>query len=318
MKILIGYDGSEHSDDAIRDLKRAGLPRDSQVLVASVGDLLMSAPDLSEVIGHALPVSGISSKLTNAQTHAESVIAEAKEAASRGVDLVKELFPEWHVEADIMIGTPAWVLIDTAKRWNADLVVVGEQGRSALKRLLLGSVSKRVVTDSHCSVRVGRSRDQREAEGPPRLIVGVDGSPAAEQAIFTVGQRVWEDGTEVRLVAVDDSTSSSRIAVRLPQAAAMIDNYFRNRESRVSEMLDWATTELDAIGLRTSVVTEKGDAKKIVLAKADEWGADSIFVGTRDFNNAFERFRLGSVSTAIVTNARCSVEVVRPPEVEQQ
>ena len=79
-------------------------------------------------------------------------------------------------------------------------------------------------------------------------------------------------------------------------------------------MLDWGAKELNNIGLNTSVVTEKGDAKDILLAKAEEWDADSVFVGTRDFKSGFERFRLGSVSTAIVTNAHCSVEVVRPSE----
>ena len=79
-------------------------------------------------------------------------------------------------------------------------------------------------------------------------------------------------------------------------------------------MLEWGTKELNNIGLTTSVASEKGDAKKILLAKGEEWNADSIFVGTRDFKRAFERFRLGSVSTDIVTNALCSVEVVRPSE----
>jgi nucleotide-binding universal stress UspA family protein len=54
MRILIGYDGSEHSDTALDDLKRAGLPRDSKVLVVSVGDLLMSNPPLSEVAAEIL------------------------------------------------------------------------------------------------------------------------------------------------------------------------------------------------------------------------------------------------------------------------
>ncbi len=79
-------------------------------------------------------------------------------------------------------------------------------------------------------------------------------------------------------------------------------------------MLDWATDQLNAIGLKTSVVTEKGDPKSVILSKAADWNADTIFVGTRDFKSSFERFRLGSVSTAIVTSALCSVEVVRPIE----
>ena len=318
MRILIGYDGSEHSDAAIDDLKRAGLPRDSEVLIGSVGDLLMSGPDVSEAVGQALSVPRLASTLKKAQTHAERVTKEAKEAAARAKKRIQKLFPEWNVRADVMIGTPAWVLIDAADKWNADLVVVGSQGHSALQRFFLGSVSKRVVTDSRCSVRVARPPDNTKSEGTPlRLIIGVDGSPAAEQAIYAVGQRVWQDGTEVRLIAVDDSTPPTRIVSRLPQAAALINDYFRNRESRVSTMLEWGTNELNAIGLTTSVLTEKGNARDILLAKAEEWSADSIFVGTRDFKSAFERFRLGSVSTAIVTNARCSVVVVRPSELER-
>ena len=318
MRILIGYDGSEHSDAAIDDLKRTGLPRDSEVLIGSVGDLLMSGPEVSEAVDQALSVPRLASTLKKAQTHAERVTKEAKEAAERAKKRIQKLFPEWNVRADVMIGTPAWVLIDAADKWNADLVVVGSQGHSALQRFFLGSVSKRVVTDSHCSVRVARPPDNTKSEGTPlRLIIGVDGSPAAEQAIYAVGQRVWQDGTEVRLIAVDDSTPPTRIVSRLPQAAALINDYFRNRESRVSTMLEWGTNELNAIGLTTSVLTEKGNARDILLAKAEEWSADSIFVGTRDFKSAFERFRLGSVSTAIVTNARCSVEVVRPSELER-
>ncbi len=312
MRILIGYDGSEHSDAAIDDLKLAGLPHDSEVLIASVGDLLMSGPELTEAIGQALPNNRITASLKKSQTHAERVTADAREAAARAKDRVTKLFPEWNVRADVMIGTPAWVLIDVADKWNADLVVVGSQGHSALKRFFLGSVSKRVVTDSHCSVRVSRPITRANADAPPRIVIGVDGSPAAEEVIHAAGQRVWPSGTEVRLIAVDDSTAPVQIASRLPQAAAMISEYFKSRDARVSAMLAWGTEQLNAIGLKTSVVTEKGDAKDILLARAAEWNADSIFVGTRDLRNAFERFRLGSVSTAIVTQAPCSVEVVRP------
>jgi len=312
MRILIGYDGSEHSDAAIDDLKRAGLPRDCDVLIASIGDLLMSSPDLTEVLGQTLTSRRVVSGLKRAQTHAERVTKEAKEAAKRAKKRIQKLFPEWETRAEVMIGTPGWVLIDVANKWKADLVVVGSQGRSALKRLLLGSVSKRVVTDSGCSVRVARPPRQTNADAPPRIIIGVDGSPAAEQAIYAVGQRVWQDGTEVHMVTVDDGTRPTRIASRLPQAARIINSYYEEKESRVSAMLEWATKELGAIGLKTSIVTEKGDPKNVLLGQASEWAADCIFVGTRDLKSAFERFQLGSVSTGVVTNAQCSVEVVRP------
>ena len=77
-------------------------------------------------------------------------------------------------------------------------------------------------------------------------------------------------------------------------------------------MLEWATEQVDAIGMKSSVLRVKGDARKVLLEEAREWNADGIFVGTRDLKGVIERFRLGSVSTAVATNAHCSVEIVRP------
>jgi nucleotide-binding universal stress UspA family protein len=179
-------------------------------------------------------------------------------------------------------------------------------------------VSKRVATDASCSVRVARAAVKQRAAAP-RIIVGVDGSPVAEQAIHSVGQRVWDSGTEIKLIAVDDATPpTAQVSTFLPQAAEMINSYRQNRESRVRSMLDWAARELDQIGLKVSVSMKKGFASKVLLAEARKWNADSIFVGTRDFSGAFERFSLGSVSTAVVRKAGCSVEIVRPLNEKQR
>jgi len=318
MKILIGYDGSESSDAAIDDLKRAGLPRDSEALVISVGDLLMSSPSTAEIVNAALTSSRVAASLKHAQTHATRVIKEAGEFATKAADELRSQFPEWNVKSDVITGTPAWELIDAANRWNADLVVVGSHGRSAIGRLFLGSVSKKLATDAICSVRVARGQVKRKRAAPPRIIIGVDGSPAAELAIHAVGQRVWDDSTEIRLIAVDDGTPlPARVSTFLPQAAEMLSGYFQKRESRIRATLEWARGELDHIGMKTSVLMRKGDPSKVLITEARKWKADSIFVGTRDFDSAFERFRLGSVSTAVVTNAHCSVEIVRPSHEDQ-
>ena len=317
MRILIGYDGSPNSDAALDDLMLAGLPDGSEVLVVSVGDLLITNPSTEDIVKAALTSRRVAASLKHAQTHGAQVMKEAREFAAKAADKLRSQFPEWTVTSEAISGTPAWELIDAANRWNADLVVVGSQGRSAIGRLFLGSVSKRLATDASCSVRVGRASAGQKM-GPPRIIIGVDGSPAAEQAIYAVGQRVWPDGTEVRLVAVDDGTPPpARVSTFLPQAAEMLNSYLQRREARVRSMLEWATREFGLIGVKTSVLTKKGDPSKILIAEAAKWNADTIFVGTRDFKNAFERFRLGSVSTAVVTNARCSVEIVRPSRSEQ-
>ena len=67
----------------------------------------------------------------------------------------------------------------------------------------------------------------------------------------------------------------------------------------------------DSLGLQVSVAIEKGDPQRVLIEEARKWNADSIFVGSRKFDGTFERFWLGSVSTALVTKAHSSVEVVR-------
>jgi nucleotide-binding universal stress UspA family protein len=59
----------------------------------------------------------------------------------------------------------------------------------------------------------------------------------------------------------------------------------------------------------TSVITT-GDPKQALLDEADGWDADCLFIGARG-HNRLVRFMLGSVATAVVARAHCSVEVVR-------
>jgi nucleotide-binding universal stress UspA family protein len=115
----------------------------------------------------------------------------------------------------------------------------------------------------------------------------------------------------VRLVAVDDGTSPTRVARVLPTTAAMINGCNEEVAVRARSMAEWAESELRAIGLDASVVILEGDPRRVLVEEARKWGAGSIFVGPRRFTSAFERMRLGSVSTAVATNAHCSVEVVR-------
>jgi nucleotide-binding universal stress UspA family protein len=55
-------------------------------------------------------------------------------------------------------GYPPRVILDAARRKDADLIAIGKQGRSILERLLIGSVTRRVLGESRCDVLVARRR----------------------------------------------------------------------------------------------------------------------------------------------------------------
>jgi nucleotide-binding universal stress UspA family protein len=315
MKVLIAYDGSSYADAALDDLRRAGLPREVEALVVTVGDVPMTPPSSRyETYMLALTSQRATSVLAPLREQVSQVLEEAQGLAAEASRRVWSYFPDWKVRAEALAGTPSRELIQKAHHWEADLIVVGSQGRFALGRFFLGSVSKKVATEARCSVRVARVGVEKGDDAPPRIIVGVDGSPEAERAIRAVGGRVWPDETEVRIVTVDDGVSPTRVSGILPAAAAMITGCNEEAGVKARTMVEWGAEELRAIGLNVSVAIEKGDPRRVLVEEARKWRADCIFVGPRRFNSAFERVRLGSVSTALVTNAPCSVEVVRSDE----
>ena len=77
------------------------------------------------------------------------------------------------------MGHPAPALLCAAA--GAELLVVGSRGRGGSRALMLGSVSERCITRAPGSVAVVPEPEANIARG--RVVVGVDGSPASEEAL---------------------------------------------------------------------------------------------------------------------------------------
>jgi nucleotide-binding universal stress UspA family protein len=181
MRILIGYDGSTGADTALDDLRRAGLPDEAEALVVSVADVMMDHTASSyEVVEQALTSRRVSSGLLLAQKQSARVGLEAKAFATKAGERLRSLFPNWHVSTEALAGDPSQELIMKADEWKPDLIVVGSHGYSLAGRLILGSVFKKLVTDSHHSVRVTRGKAKRDDFKPIRVVIGVDGSSEAD------------------------------------------------------------------------------------------------------------------------------------------
>jgi nucleotide-binding universal stress UspA family protein len=283
-KILIAYDGSLCSDVALSDLTRAGLSSALEAVVVTVAYIILPPPN-DALSADDLPVIRIPRVERYAQARAEKAIKEARAIAERAAARVRAAFPGWDVRPDVCCDAPAWAIIKMAYRDNPGLILAGSHRHSVVGgRLILGSVSQRVLYEARCSVRVARCSDERR-EGPARIVVGFDGSPGSDLAVDAVESRAWPEGSEVRIVTAFDT------------------------QAPVST--DAPMEKLRAAGLLASGVTREGDPTHILINEAKTWDADSIFVGTKDIHG-FQPFLHGSVSAAVAARATCSVEVVRP------
>jgi nucleotide-binding universal stress UspA family protein len=80
--------------------------------------------------------------------------AEARETLEHTVDDIRKEFPDVSVTGAALFGPPSRVLVDATG--DADLLVVGSQGRGAFTGMLLGSVSQHCVQQANCPVVVVR------------------------------------------------------------------------------------------------------------------------------------------------------------------
>jgi nucleotide-binding universal stress UspA family protein len=306
MKILFAYDGSIYADMAIEDLQRAGLPRLAEVLIMSVADVFLPPPPSPEP---AFPAQ-VPAVVQRAWAQATHAVDEAHALAQHARTHLLTSFPAWEVHAEACADSPAWAIITKAETWQPDLLVVGSHGRSALGRIVLGSVSQKILTEAHCSVRVGRRPRQADAV-PLHLLIGIDGSPDAAAAVQVVAARAWPAGSAVRLVTALDARMCTALAFLRPQGETETEASEHDESTWMSKTVNAMVAPLQTRGLTVSSIIKEGDPKHVLLDEAENWGADCIFIGARGLRRV-ERFLLGSVSAAVAARAPCSVEVVRP------
>lgn len=306
MKLLIAYDGSAFADAAIDDLTRAGLPSAAEAVVISITD----AWELPEIVDRVAAEGGRVSKENTEviQNHLQQVIANTAVLAESAVARLKTNFPGWDVRAEPKTGKPAWEIIKYADGWEPDLLVLGSHGRGFVGRTVLGSVSMKVLHEARCSVRIARE-GRPDNSGPHRILVAVDGSENADLCVDTVISRTWSENTEFRIITADDDPAS-RPEISILDA---VPEGFEDSEE-AKQWMDRVITgpgrKMKNAGLNTSQFCRWGDARSVILDEAEDWRADTIFIGARGLSR-FKRLLIGSVSATVAAKAKCTVEVVR-------
>jgi len=140
MKILVATDGSKDSEAAVHSIARRPWPTRTEIKLVSVVD------PAELIIG---PLYGLAEQIGRTEEVKKERAQEAISAASRILDTAG-----LKSTCEVLKGDTKTRIINEAKAWGADLVVVGAQSWRGIDHMTPGSVSEAVAMRAPCSVEV--------------------------------------------------------------------------------------------------------------------------------------------------------------------
>jgi nucleotide-binding universal stress UspA family protein len=209
------------------------------------------------------------------------------------------------VAVRIVDGRPVPAILHSARSWNADLILVGGSGRSALGRAILGSVSDEVVRTAPCPVLVAKRRVAQFE----RMLVATDGSLHAEAALRFVAALPLPPTAELRVCAVSEPPEALPGSARHTRATMLMllaETEKRTAVQAVSRALD-VLTPLPC-PIQSSV--RHGDAGRELADEVRRWVPDLLVIGARG-RTAGSEVALGRVTEGLLRQAACPMLVYR-------
>jgi len=287
MNIILGVDGSSHSIDAIKALAHFTPPEKLTLVHA------LSLPDLDHpMITPALRDKVVKEVEDQLRQEGERILERANAAVPSNCGLVERIQ---------QIGSPAQVILETARSAHADVIMLGARGLGPLKELVLGSVSHRVVSHAPCATFVVKSA----IPALRNILLPIEGEDDAERALKFLALHPFRELEVVHVMTVWPQP-------QLPWPVTMGQSKLLEEEalSQAQEKLDAIVRRLESMTYQAHGDVGLGSPAFAILEKARTLTPDLIVIGTHG-RRGLSRFLIGSISHSILHQASCPVLVVR-------
>ncbi len=220
------------------------------------------------------------------------------------------------VQIEIIEGNTVGEILLTAERLQSDLLVMGTHGRSGFERLVLGSVTEKVLRKATCPVL--------------SVPIGVKDAVPASPVVFT-DILCAIDFSDCSMTALTHATSLAQEAdARLtvlhvvepmpewpPRAAGEVEVWSKRFDGYIAEVEEdrrkrLAAAVSDSVRAYCTVETEMatGTPYREILRVAQERGSDLIVIGIHG-RNAVDVLFFGSTAQHVVRQATCPVLTLR-------
>ncbi|HTF99436.1 MAG TPA: universal stress protein [Nitrospirota bacterium] len=284
-KILISTDGSKFSEGAVRQAIKLAKKCSGKLMAMTVVETNQEyaaiAPELVE----------------KAERAARAVLEKIKDQAKReGLD------------CDIVVreGEETFkYIIDEAVKNKCTMIVTGRRGRTGLTRLMMGSVTARVIGYSPCNVLIVPSASEQEFKN---ILIATDGSKysvrAAGEAIC-LAKRSSGSITVISVVPVEQG-SHDNLDLTVKQREKLDNTAEAVAEKFTREVREAAQKE----GVPAKAFVASGKPADIIIQMAQETNADLIVMGSHG-RAGVDKLLMGSVAERVIVTSECPVLVVK-------
>lgn len=284
-RILVPTDGSETVNDVVDAALDLADHHDAVVHLIYVAD--RNRPNFA-----AAEADGRDSLLARGEKILEDPARRARERDLDVITVVRE-------------GDPTSTIVEYADESGIDLVVMPTHGRTGVNRLVLGSITERVVRKSEIPVLAIRP-EATVRVSPERVLVPTDGSDVAAHALDTGIQVAKEYDAALELVHVIDTGGLG------PDVGSYVD--IDRLQTRAEKLLEADVETATAAGMTDVEHTvEYGTPAKEIQRYVTENDVDLVVMGTHG-HTGLDRYLLGSTTEKVLRTAPVPVLTVHGPD----
>jgi hypothetical protein len=267
-KLMVATDGSEYSESAIKEAINLAKICSSKLFAVSIITTNLEFPTVVPQV--------VEKEEKEAREHLESIKSRA---AKEGIDC--EIIVHRSEE-------PFQDIVNDAARNKVDMIIIGTHGKTGLKRLMMGSVTAKVIGHAPCKVMVIPKDARLTFE---KILIATDGS-------------VYSELASREAISIAKRTGSDLIAL----SVAKKDENLPVAKESVNAVKELAERE----GVKVETLTLKGEPYETIVKTAEQRNAGLIVVGSHG-RTGVERLLMGSVTERVIGHSRTALLVVRKP-----
>jgi len=245
----------------------------------------------------------IAARKTGAEYRRSILLTALDRAAEIAADTARRaLSGRWpDVEVVVADKTPVDGILAEADKLAADVIVLGWRGHGSVRRLLMGSVSRGVARRTTSVVLVVRRRERVR-----RIVIGLDDSPTAHDALAFVGRLLPPHGGHVTLVTALQLMAVPSRGLMARMVASEVKRMNTKRSRAAMRTLNRGAAGLKRKGWQTRTMLTRGEPLRDLLAVVAKERASLLVVGAKN-TTGVRQLLLGSVAEGALN--RCPVPV---------